>query len=411
VRLRFLFALLVSSPTLLLADTITLKNGHVIEADRTWYEGGQLMYERNGGVFGLPKSLVQAVDQKAAPEPSQDADVLRGRERLKAKDYLGAVRFLKIAISRDPRSVPALQGLAEAYLGLGDGRSALDAAQKALRANDRNARSRELLGDVLTQLGDRAGAEEEYRKSLLLKSDADVQRKMGDVAPAPPAPSKGPEFRIKYDGGVNEPLGVVVLQSLTQAYNEFAARLGFSPGDAVTVVLQTGTRLPEGPDWAEGINDGTIRVPVQGLQAPTPRVLQVLRHELAHSFIAGRTSGNCPTWLQEGIAQWLEGGEPSRGDDALVPLARDHRLHPLITLEAPFQSLSGTEAPLAYAESLSAVAHIIRRRGEAGVGRLLAALGDRLPSEEALPVALALSYPEFEKDWEDYLRSLDHKAP
>ena len=69
----------------------------------------------------------------------------------------------------------------------------------------------------------------------------------------------------------------------------------------------------------------------------------------------------------------------------------------------PFQNLSETDASLAYAESLSAVAHIVRKRGEAGVVRLLSALGDRLPSEEALPVALALSYPEFQKNWEEYL--------
>jgi hypothetical protein len=37
--------------------------------------------------------------------------------------------------------------------------------------------------------------------------------------------------------------------------------------------------------------------------------------------------------------------------------------------------------------------------------RLLAGLGDRLPAEEALPVALALSYPEFQKSWEDALRA------
>jgi tetratricopeptide (TPR) repeat protein len=416
VRFRLSLAILVVLSTPFLgtgfSDTITLKNGHVIEADRTWYDGAQLMYEKNGGVFGLPRSLVQGIEQRAAPEPSGDADVLKGRERLTAKDYLGAVRFLKIALSRDPRSLPALHGLSEAYLGLGDARSAKDAAERALRANDRNPRTRELLGDALAALGDRSGAEQEYRKSLLLKSDADVQRKLGDVAPAPTAPpTRGPEFRIKYDGGVNEPMGVVVLQALTGAYTEYANRLGFTPGDPVTVVLQTGTRLQDSgaPEWAEGVNDGTIRVPVQGLSTPTPRALQVLRHELAHSFIAGRTAGNCPTWLQEGIAQWLEGGEPGRGDEKLAPLARDHRLHPLLTLEAPFQNLPEGEVPLAYAESLSAVAHIIRRRGEPGVGRLLAALGDRLPSEEALPVALALSYPEFERDWEQYLRTADQK--
>jgi hypothetical protein len=62
---------------------------------------------------------------------------------------------------------------------------------------------------------------------------------------------------------------------------------------------------------------------------------------------------------------------------------------------------------VAYAASLSAVAHVIRKRGEAGVVRLVSALGDKLPSEEALPVALALSYPEFQAVWAEHLRSAD----
>ena len=112
------------------------------------------------------------------------------------------------------------------------------------------------------------------------------------------------------------------------------------------------------------------------------------------------------SWLQEGVAQWLEGGDPTREDARLAAAARGGTLHALLTLEAPFRNLSQPEATLAYAESLSAVAHIIRKRGEAGVVRLIAALGDGLPSEEALPVSLALSYPEFQKSWEDYLRAL-----
>jgi hypothetical protein len=46
------------------------------------------------------------------------------------------------------------------------------------------------------------------------------------------------------------------------------------------------------------------------------------------------------------------------------------------------------------------------------VVRLISALGDKLPSEEALPVALALSYPEFQASWTEALRVADaHPAP
>jgi hypothetical protein len=289
------------------ADRIILTNGRVIEADRTWYDGAQLRYEKNGGAYGLPRSLVKSVEPDARP---------------------GAP---------PPGAVP----------------------------------------------------------------DQPVP-----VAPPPRKSTPAAQFRIRYDGGINEPLGLAVLDVLSQAYKEYARRLGFAPEDPVTVVLQMGTAFQEGgaPEWAAGTNDGTIRVPVHGLDGPSPQLVRVLRHELAHSFIAARTSGNCPTWLQEGIAQWLEGGDPGRQDAFVAAAVTGGRLLPLLTLEAPFQSLPATEVPLAYAESLSAVAHIIRIRGEVGVGRLLAGLGDRLPSEEALPVALALSYPEFQKSWESQLR-------
>ena len=289
------------------ADRIILTNGRVIEADRTWYDGAQLRYEKNGGAYGLPRSLVRSVEPDGRP---------------------GAP---------PPGAVPA------------------------------------------------------------------------EPVPTVPPPRKSTpvaQFRIRYDGGINEQLGLAVLDALSQAYKEYARRLGFAPEDPVTVVLQMGTAFQEGgaPEWAAGTNDGTIRVPVHGLDGPSPQLVRVLRHELAHSFIAARTAGNCPTWLQEGIAQWLEGGDPGRQDATVAAASTNGRLLPLLTLEAPFQSLPAPEVPLAYAESLSAVAHIIRIRGEAGVGRLLAGLGDRLPSEEALPVALALSYPEFQKSWEAQLR-------
>ena len=288
------------------ADRIILNNGSVIEAERTWYDGAQLRYEKNGGAYGLPRSLVRSVEADLRPGSAPP----------------GAAGALAIPTPPPRRASPAAQ------------------------------------------------------------------------------------FRIRYDGGINEPLGLAVLDVLSQAHREYARRLGFAPEDPVTVILQMGTAFQEGgaPDWAAGTNDGTIRVPVHGLDGPSPQLARVLRHELAHSFIAARTAGNCPTWLHEGIAQWLEGGDPARQDATVAAAAARGHLLPLLTLEAPFQSLPAADVPLAYAESLSAVAHLIRIRGEAGVGRLLAGLGDRLPSEEALPVAIALSYPEFQRSWEAQLR-------
>jgi Tetratricopeptide repeat/Peptidase MA superfamily len=392
---------LLASP--LRADTIELTNGRVIEADRAWYEGTQVRYERDGGIYGIPRALVKRVQARSGV--TLDPDLARGRDRLTAGDPVAATRLLRQVVARDPRSLPALQALADAYIALGDPRSARDAARRAVALDPRAARSHELLGDALAALGDRLAAEEAYRASLSLRPDPQVERKLADVGPAPPGAGGGARFRLRHDGSVNEPLAVSVLGTLDGAYADYARLLGFRPGDPIEVVLEAEAVFQNGrtPEWAAGINDGTIRVPLSGMDRPSPELLAVLRHELAHSFIAARTRGNCPTWLQEGISQWLEGGDPARADAHLSALARQRTLPSLLSLEAPFHTMTGPEAVQAYAASLSGVAHLIRLRKEAGVLRLLAALSDGLPSEEALPVATALSYPEFQQSWREYL--------
>jgi tetratricopeptide (TPR) repeat protein len=391
------------------ADTITLTNGRVIQADRAWYEGNQLRYESNGGVYGLPRSLVKTLEQRRPAETGQnDPDVARARERLTAHDPVQATRLLRAAVARDPHSIAALHALAEAYLALGDERSAKETAERALRLDPRDARGRELLGDAMAALGDREGAEQEYRRSILIRPDSAVERKLQEVAPAPSKAGAGATFTLRYDGGVNQPMGSAVLETLTSAHAEYVRRFGFRPDGPIDVILETEAAFVEAervPDWAAGVNDGAIHVAVRGLDKPTPRLIQLLRHELAHSFVAARTRGNCPTWLHEGIAQWMEGGDPGREDGVVSAAMKEGRVLPLLTLEAPFQTLPPTDVTLAYAESLSAVGHILRKRGEVGVVRLLSALGDGFPSEEALPVALALSYPEFQKSWEEALGS------
>jgi tetratricopeptide (TPR) repeat protein len=388
------------------ADTITLTNGRMIEADRTWYEGTQLRYQKNGGVYGLPRSLVQSVDQRA-PTPA-DPEVAQARERLLSGDAAAAAGLLRRVLVRDARSVVALQALAEAQLTMGDAPAARVSASRAAALDDNDPRSHSLLGDALSAMGERLAAQDAYRRSLRLRPDPQLEQKIAALSAAAAAPSATrAQFRLRYDGGMNEALGAAVVEVLAGAYDNYAARLRFRPDDPITVVLELGTGLqdPRTPEWAAGLNDGTIHVPLRGMERLSVPLVAVLRHELAHSFIRARTGGNCPTWLQEGISQWLEGGDPRREDALVAAALRQGRLLPLLTLEGPFQSLPPEQVSLAYAESLSAVAHIVRTRGEAAVVRLLAGLGDRLPAEEALPVALALSYPEFQRSWEDALRA------
>ncbi len=315
------FCLLLVPPVL--SDTITLTNGRVIDADRAWFEGTEVRYQKDGGIFGLPRDLVQKVVQRSGGGQVLDPDVLRSREHLAAGDAGEALRYARLALFRDPASGPALQALARAQLALGDPRRARESAEQAVRLDERDPAARSLLGDTMLALGERMRAEDEYRRSLTLRADPAVEQKLLGLAPA----FGDVRFRIRYEGSPRESLGVAVLKILTEAYADHQKRLGFAPDSPITVVLQTDNSFfdtTRAPEWAEGWNDGTIRIPAAGLELPNPRLQQVLRHELAHSFVASRTGNNCPIWLQEGIAQWLEGGDPAR-EDVTPRSPRPHR--------------------------------------------------------------------------------------
>jgi hypothetical protein len=221
-------------------------------------------------------------------------------------------------------------------------------------------------------------------------------------------------FRVQYDGSTDEPLGLAVLRVLDAAWAEYSERLGCSPTQPVTVVLQTATVFSDttrAPEWAAGWNDGTIRVPVRGLKSPTPELVRVLRHELAHSFVAAGAGSRCPIWLHEGIAQWLEGGDPAREDAPLASRARQAPLPRLESLESSFVTLSKPAAANAYAASLSAVAHIVKLRGEAGLRQLIVALAEGHAIADALPRALQMSYADLQSGWERRVRGSEKSAP
>ena len=83
-------------------------------------------------------------------------------------------------------------------------------------------------------------------------------------------PATPPQFRLSYVGEVDRSLGSVVLERLRTTYREYEERFGFGPQGVIRIVLTgeaafTPSRFP---DWAAGINDGTIRVPVRGLEEP-----------------------------------------------------------------------------------------------------------------------------------------------
>jgi tetratricopeptide (TPR) repeat protein len=98
---------------------------------------------------------------------------------LKKRDVARAERFFRRAIVLEPESLAASRGLAAVLNQLGDGQAAVRWVQRALAREPRDPDSHVVLGDALSLLGDKAGAEHEWREANRLDpSNMEAQRRI-----------------------------------------------------------------------------------------------------------------------------------------------------------------------------------------------------------------------------------------
>lgn len=193
-------------------------------------------------------------------------------------------------------------------------------------------------------------------------------------------------FTFRYDGsreGLSD--GVDRLKVLLEdTYQEFGERFGRRPVEAgegrIEVILYDAEGFDSVTglgDWAGGVFDGKIRVPVEDLRSELrfARVKSVLRHETAHAFSHSIGGAAVPSWLNEGVAQWLE--EPARRESA-VEIARAKlgasALFPLSRLDGNLVGWEDrAEVARAYDQALAFVDHLSVQYGADLVFSMIAA--------------------------------------
>ena len=104
-------------------------------------------------------------------------------------------------------------------------------------------------------------------------------------------------FRLRYNGGAAPELAREVLQTLETEFDEISSTLNYVPPEPIGVILytnQTFSDITRAPSWSGALNDGRIRVPVEGLSSMTDELARVLKHELTHSFVTQKTERPLP---------------------------------------------------------------------------------------------------------------------
>ena len=212
-------------------------------------------------------------------------------------------------------------------------------------------------------------------------------------------------FDLAYDPDIDTTFALAILDVLESAANVVGAELGLFPDARVPVGIYKRTdfkTVTDSPDWSGGVYDGKIRLPFGSLNEITPAMRGVLFHEYAHVIVFELTRGNCPLWLNEGIAEMFGRTQYNRPLPALGRAVRDGTLADFKKLEANFSGFSSATAALAYQQSYSLVNYMVTTYGWHRIKQILSGLGSGLSFDQAATVALKdynVTYDSLVKEW------------
>lgn len=332
-------------------------------------------------------------------------ELRRGNPELAINHYRRALTFA-------PEHLGILLNAAFLHLYRSEYTPALEYLQRARRAGPQDADVAKLLGWAYYGLNRIEQAVQEWKRALALRPDADVEQALAKAQREEEAESEYREgetrhFNLRYHGGATPQLARDILRTLERHFSDIEGQLRYTPAEPIGVILYTEQAFADitrAPGWVNAVNDGRIRVPVQGLTAVTGDLSQTLKHELVHSFIHQKTNGRAPVWLHEGVAQYLEGLRVGGHAQILVSAYDQKVALPLRVMEAQFLNLPGEVASFAYLWSLGVVEYIVAANGMGDIERLLERIRTEPSAEAAVRTTLRMDYAQLEAASARYLR-------
>jgi len=436
-----------------------LKNGRVIVADTVREENGKVRYTIGDNEYAISRTLVESIREggkrpepttthvatpefivptppdllrveqdiisKVLPNGALDIDALNAIEegnnaqRSAAANYVAAhnafdhhdydqsLRFLERARTFLAPNDMLMDDQASVLLHMGRNKEAVALAENATRIAPNTAMGFTLLGYAYFYLDRSKEAASAWKRSLELQPNDQV-KEMFDKVQRELVTEGGfnseasGHFNMRFEGAAaTASLRKEILDTLEKYFNDLVRDLGYMPNERIPVILYTEQQyfdVTRAPSWSGALNDGKLRIPIQGITSVGTELSRTLKHELTHSFINQMTRGRCPTWLNEGVAQMEEPRSVGGEGRQLALIYKAGRNVPLNQLEGGFTSYSGMAAAMAYLESLAAVEYIRDVYSMSSVSMVLKRIGEGMSTEAALRAAIHSSYAELDQE-------------
>ncbi len=217
--------------------------------------------------------------------------------------------------------------------------------------------------------------------------------------------SDGPLFLHWYSGHQ------VFAQDLLAAAQTGLARLkndaGLQPEKPIHLYIYANTEdmkdaILYEPSWTGGMAFPEYDIVIIGI---SPSDLEwgrsTIAHELTHVLVGHLTFsclGDVPTWLNEGLAVYGEGGLDSASQNQLDQAIRSDQLLTVRSLSAGFSEIPD-KAYLSYSQSYSIVAFLIETYGQEKMNALLTALRNGMTIDDALLSIYGFDVEGLEDAW------------
>jgi hypothetical protein len=210
--------------------------------------------------------------------------------------------------------------------------------------------------------------------------------------------------------GNNQAFGQTMLESGIEGLRRNKEQAGMIPDVPVDIyVYPSYEELRDAilyePQWTGGLAYSDFSIIIMGVSGNADFDKGTIIHELTH-ILVGRTAFTCigfiPTWLNEGLAVYSEGGPDSSMQAQLDIAIRDNTLFPIRSLGGNFSEIP-EKALLSYGQSYSVVKFMLETYGQQKMNQLLTALSDAEPLDDALIQIYGVDTDGLDSQWRDSL--------
>ncbi len=206
-------------------------------------------------------------------------------------------------------------------------------------------------------------------------------------------------FSLSCDDNFSQEWAEDLLNIFEEAYTTVGDRIGYYPTQrAQILVLPTEDfkRVHDLPDWAGGLYDGKIRIPVPTRNLNARFLKNAAFHEYSHHLTYLMTDGKCPIWLNEGLAQMFEATSISEFERSDSAFSKEKEFVSINAIEQAFRSgkLTVEEASKVYFLSYKFTRNLVREFGWPTMQEILRNLSLNFEAEEAFKKAIGKSAKE-----------------